>query len=204
MAGHTALTTDNPSTADAEALADALGAQSAVALQELRKGVLMLLNKELRDSALAEDLCNETFRVVIERLREQPLRDPSRLSFYLAMTARNLAIANRQKMKRRRTDTGNQRAIDNLSDPDDDPSAILERQTRAAAVRKVLEEIRPIRDREILVRVYLHDQDREEVCRALGIDESHFKRVIYNARERFRNLMERRFRVSDLYCLVIA
>lgn len=204
MAGPTALTTDAPSSTDAGVTADVLGLRSPAALQELRRGVLVLLRKELRDSALAEDLCNEAFRVVIEQLRERPLDDPSKLPYYLAQTARNLAIANRQKSQRRRTDTGQQRAIDRASDPEQEPSVVLERQTRAAAVRKVLEEIRSIRDREILVRVYLHDQDRVQVCRALGIDESHFKRVIYNARERFRTLMLRRFRVSDLYCLAIA
>ncbi len=198
------MTTDAPSSKHTDVHADVFGLQSAAALQELRRGVRVLLIKELRDSALADDLCNETFRVVIERLREEPLKDQSKLPYYLAQTARHLVIANRQKSQRRRTDTGQQQAIDDASDPEHEPSVILARQARATAVRKVLEEMRSTRDREILVRVYLHDQDREQVCRELGIDESHFKRVIFNARERFRTLMERRYRVSDLYCLAMA
>jgi RNA polymerase sigma-70 factor (ECF subfamily) len=60
------------------------------------------------------------------------------------------------------------------------------------------------RDREILVRVYLHDQDKEVVCRELGISEDHYKRVLHRARERFATLLQRRYRVPDLFCIALA
>jgi hypothetical protein len=55
------------------------------------------------------------------------------------------------------------------------------------------------RDREVLVRFYLDDQDREKICRELGLSEEHFNRVIFRARNRFRELVEHRgFRKADL------
>ena len=172
---------------------------SDASLAKLRDGVVYLLRKELRDFALADDLCNETFRIVLERMRQQPLDDPARVSSYLAQTARNLVIAHRRKEQRQRTVTGHQSAMEAVGVADLDPAVILQSQSRAAAVRKVLEEIPLVRDREILVRVYLYDQDKQQVCRELGIDADHYKRVVHRARERFRILVEVRYARSDLY-----
>ena len=172
-------------------------------LQQLRDGVLYLLRKELRDFALAEDLCNETFRIVLERLQRQPLEEPSKISSYLAQTARNLVIEHRRRGARQLTVTGHQAAMEAIGDADLDPALILQSQSRAAAVRKVLQEIPLIRDREVLVRVYLYDQDKDQVCRELGIGADHFKRVVHRARERFRTLIEQRHARADLFSLAI-
>ncbi|MGH8221378.1 MAG: RNA polymerase sigma factor, partial [Woeseiaceae bacterium] len=141
---------------------------------------------------------------VLERLRQQPLEDPAKLAQYLAQTARFLARNNRRVVRRRRTYTGQQQAIEEFHDLEADPSAATQVDDCAKAVRKVLKEIPNIRDREILVRVYLHDQDKAQICRELGIDENHYRRVVFRARERFRALIEKRYRVSDLCGFAIA
>jgi hypothetical protein len=35
----------------------------------------------------------------------------------------------------------------------------------------------------------LREESKSEVCRALGIDESHFRRVVFRARERLRAVL---------------
>jgi RNA polymerase sigma-70 factor (ECF subfamily) len=201
MAEFTALTIDLSTDQDPQPAATPLDLASASSLAGLRDGVLHLLRSELRDFVLADDLCNETFRIVLERLRLQPLDDPGRISSYLAQTARNLAIAYRRKEKRQHTVTGHEATLEALGVADLDPAVIVQSQSRAAAVRRVLEEIPQVRDREILVRVYLYDQDKEQVCRELGIGADHYKRVVHRARERFRTLIEQRHARSDLYSL---
>ena len=44
------------------------------------------------------------------------------------------------------------------------------------------------RDREILFRFYLAEDDKERICRDLGLTAVHFNRVLFRARERFREL----------------
>lgn len=173
-------------------------------VRQLRAGVLVVLNCMVSESALAEDLCNETFRVVLERLRRQPLEDPGKLASYMAQTARNLAMADRRKASRRQTVTGEQAAIDSFADEKSDPSAGLESQTRAAAIRTVLQELPNIRDRQLLVRFYLNDEDKSAICRDLNLTEEHFNRVVFRARERFRVLLDKRFERPDLLCLALA
>src|SRR4029077_16064690 len=69
----------------------------------------------------------------------------------------------------------------------------------ATAARRMLEETPVARGRDVLVRFYLDDEDRDKVCRELRLSEEHFNRVIFRARNRFRELIEHRgFRKDDL------
>lgn len=188
---------------EGERVAATLGLPTAEEYGQLRERVLAFLRHELRDHALADDLCHETFRIVLERLARQPLEDPARLDAYLVQTARYLVIDHRKRAARQRTMTGQQAAIEGLADPEDDAAAAQLLESRVVAVRQLLQEMRLPRDREILVRVYLHDQDKETVCRELGIGEEHYKRVLHRARGRFADLLQRRYRPSDLFCIAL-
>jgi RNA polymerase sigma-70 factor, ECF subfamily len=172
-------------------------------LRDLRRGVLFLLRREVRDPALAEDLCSETMRIVLERLQREPLEDPSKLPAFLAQTARNLVIAEWRRRGRQRTMTGEEAAIEAQVDEGADPTRGAQDQQRAQAVASVLREMATPRDRDLLVRYYLHDEDKLEICRRLGLSEAHFNRVIFRARERFRALLLARYARSDLLCLAL-
>ena len=186
------------------AAADAPELISDATVQQLRSGVMFLLRNQVREPALAEDLCNEAFRIVFERLRRQPLEDPTRLAAYLAQTVRNLLTTDRRRAARRRTVTGEQTAIDEFPDAESDPTASLQSQVRARAIRQVLQEMPIIRTRQLLVRYYLNDEDRADICRDLGLTEEYFYKVLHRARARFKELLARRFSKPDLLCLVLA
>ena len=170
---------------------------------ELRRGVLFLLRRQVQDPALAEDLCGEAFRIVLERLQREPLEDPDKLPAFLAQTARNLAIAEWRKRGRQNTVTGEEEAIAAQADDRSDAAAELLDRQRSEAVRRVLEEMGTARDRELLTRYYLRDEGKAEICRSLGLTENHFHRVIFRARERFRVLLQARHRRADLLCLAL-
>jgi RNA polymerase sigma-70 factor, ECF subfamily len=172
-------------------------------LPELRRGLLFLLRREVRDPTLAEDLCSETMRIVLERLQREPLDDPTKLPAFLAQTARNLAIAEWRKRERRQTVTGEEAVIAAQPDEAVDASSHIQDHQRAQAVRRLLREMPTPRDRELLVRYYLHDEDKAEICRHLRLSDAHFNRVIFRARERFRVLLATRFERADLFCLAL-
>lgn len=199
MAGRMVLTSDTSTSFDEGVPETSPDVTSPAVLRELRDGVLFLVKRDVADHALAEDLCNEAFRVLLERLARRPLEDPAKLAAYLAQTARNLATAERRKAARRRTVTGQQQAIDDFSDAEPDPSAVLQSQTRARAVRQVLEEMPTARDRQLLVRYYLNDEDKADICHDLNLSKEHFNRVIFRARNRFRLLLDKRYARRDLF-----
>jgi RNA polymerase sigma-70 factor, ECF subfamily len=138
----------------------------------------------------SEDLAQETFRLVFEKIRSGDVRQPERLAGFICGVARNLAIAERRRAAQRPVAPA-------ATDPGAAPSQladVLERET-ARTVRDLLRELKPERDREILFRFYLDEQDKETICAELGLTSLHFNRVLYRARERFRELWDRRTKI---------
>jgi len=77
-------------------------------------------------------------------------------------------------------------------------------ESAAVAIRKVLSEMSSERDRILLVRFYLHDEDKEVICRDLGVSGPNFNLVLFRARARFLELLQDRGLLSkDLLCFSI-
>ncbi len=193
--------------ADAE-LADRISRGDEDAETELYRrfsaGVKQILSRATGDFALAEELCQETLIVVLKRLRSDPLSDPTRLPAFIAQTARNLAMAEHRKQRRRRTSTGSDELEDAMDDaPGQENQAHI--RSAAVAVRTVLQELKSARDRLLLVRYYLRDEDKESICRDLGLSEPSFNIILFRARNRFLDLLQKKgIGRGDLFCLALA
>ena len=151
----------------------------------------VLLHRLTGSPDLAEDLHQETFRIVLERLRRQGLDEPAGLASFLRGTARNLALAERRKGARRKTEN-DEEALAEVPHPAPSQLSSVLLDEEAATVRRLLDELGVERDRELLLRFYVADEDKETICSDLGLDRLHFNRVIFRARQRFRELFERR------------
>lgn len=157
-------------------------------VERYSRGLLFLLRRMTSNPDLADDLHQETFRIVLERLRRRGLEDPERLAGFLNRTARNLVIGDYRKTTRRRTDS--------LEDTDRaaDPAPGQLHQTlldeEASFVRRLIGELRPDRDRQILYRFYIAEEPKERICSDLELSSLHFNRVLHRARRRFKNLLE--------------
>src|SRR5262249_32352399 len=153
------------------------------------RGVSIIVRRIARDASLTEDLCQETFRLVLEKVRRGEVREAEKLSGFICSLARNLAIDHFRQASRRETaeDVESTRP---LSDPAPDQLSVLLEREKANGVRQVLKELKPPRDREILYRFYIAEEDKERICADLGLSSLHFNRVLYRARERFRELCQ--------------
>lgn len=153
------------------------------------RGLLYMLRRMAGDPALADDLHQETFRVVIERLRERGLEEPERLAGFLHRTAKNLFIGGYRKGVRRKTE-GEIDGLETVADPADDPHQQAVRQEESALVRRLIGELETDRDRQILYRFYIAEEDKERICADLDLSSLHFNRVLFRARQRFKDLLE--------------
>jgi RNA polymerase sigma-70 factor (ECF subfamily) len=182
-----------------------LAAGKATAPEELygkyRRGLVLMLQRLVGDRATAEDLSQEACRILTARLQSTGLEDPRNAVAFLHATARNLAIAERRKRNRRRTDTAAD-TIDQFEDLRFDPSDVAEREQYAAVVRKLLDELSQPRDRMVLIRFYLDEADKREICAELDLSEQHFNRVLFRAKQRFREIL-RRGGITGLLFLVL-
>ena len=149
-----------------------------------------MLKQRTRDSELALDIRQEALRIVIEKLRAGTLEQPERLGGYLRGVAVKLCGAQRRKERRRATTTDSA-AIESVADERTDPSQHLSDEQLKRTVRALLAELPTPRDRDILTRVYLLEEDKDTICAALGIDSLHFNRVLFRAKQRFRELLTR-------------
>src|SRR5262245_20688755 len=147
---------------------------------------MAIVAKTGRGRVPVEDLCQDVLATAIEKVRARAIRDPERLSGFVAGLARFVVMDYIRKERSRS-------AIEARMPPTPSvhaPQAIkqLLQQEQAAMVRAVLAEVESDRDREILFRFYLAEDDKERICRDLGLSAVHFNRVLFRARERFREL----------------
>jgi RNA polymerase sigma-70 factor (ECF subfamily) len=160
-------------------------------------GLLLLLRRLAQNPALADDLHQETLALVLEKIRRGEVREPERLAGFIRSTARNLFIADRRKEARYRSfpDGGGEeeRANPVLSLADRAPAALdrVLADEEARQVQRLLGELRYDRDRQLLMRFYLSDESREEICADLGVEPERFNQLLFRARERLRLLWER-------------
>lgn len=154
------------------------------------RGLLFMLKRRCQDLQLAEDLHQEVFCIVIERLRERGIDDPTKLAGFIQNTGRNLLIGRIRRRQRRQTYADS----DAIEAAGDDNYTSQEAGTHAAQlgeiVRRMLAELSSDRDRAILTRFYLHQEDKAVICAALDLTDLHFNRVLYRAKKRFRALIE--------------
>jgi RNA polymerase sigma-70 factor (ECF subfamily) len=161
------------------------------------RGLLLMLRRLVQNPALADDVHQETFALVIAKIRNGEVREPERLAGFIRSMARNVFIADRRKEARYRSlDDGREEGESARPEPAlaDRTPAALDRvlaQEEARQVRRLLDELRYDRDRQLLLRFYLSDEAKEEICADLGVEPERFHQVLFRARERLRELWER-------------
>ena len=156
-------------------------------------GVMIIIRREVRDTAVADDIYQDAFRIVLEKIREGDLREPERLSGFVCGVARNLVIDYFRRAARQENVAEIEEAA-LLPHPAPDQLQELLQKEKADLVRQVLKEMPNERDIQALYRFYIADDDKEQICADLGLTSLHFNLVIHRARERFRELYKQALR----------
>jgi len=185
----------DPVAIDHAALVRRIGAGERAAEAELvlafQAGVRALVRRHARPAdPIVDDLVQDVLHTVIVRLRENALNDPAALPAYVRSTVVFAVTAEYRRRGRRGENDVNPESPEDLADPDE-PVEHARRAQLRSAVHAVLAELTVPRDREVLRRYYLDEQDRDTVCAALAIDPEHFHRVLHRARTRMKQLLER-------------
>lgn len=158
-------------------------------VERYSRGLLFFLRRTTRSPTLSDDLHQETFRIALERLRRDGLGEPEKLSSFLLGTARNLFLGDYRKRARRGEDVDTEFPAEPL-DPRPGQLDSYLRQEQAASVQRLIAELPTDRDRQILLRFYVAEEDKESICADLGLSSLHFNRVLFRARQRFKELLE--------------
>jgi len=163
-------------------------------------GLRAQLTRVTGNMELASDLLHDAVVTALQKLRAGEIRDPTNLDGYVYRVALN------HFRNYRRKDKSHLENSEDPAEPADETESRLVTDVEVAQwsrlVKQVLQEVRLVRDRELLVRFYLQEESKEELCRAFGLTELHFNRVIHRARDRFRDLLRQRgLSKSDFLCI---
>ncbi len=154
------------------------------------RGLLFMLKRRTNgDEQLAEDVHQDTFRIVLERLRDGGIDDPSKLAGYIHSTGKNVLIGILRRRQRRKTYADSE-LIDTTASEAGTQFDAAKLDELAGHIRELLQQLNSDRDRAILTRFYLHQEDKESICSALELSDLHFNRVLYRAKQRFRTIIE--------------
>ena len=149
----------------------------------------LLLQRRIKDVGVAEEMLNEAVATAISHMRVGRVSQPERLPGYVYRVALNLYRNYR-------------REFDNRSDlrvktEDIDQLPMLAAGSTDVAyselpriVRRLIAELPTARDREIVRRFYLDEEDKADICDSLRLSSLHFDKVIFRARQRMKALLE--------------
>lgn len=154
-------------------------------VERFARGVSIILRRYVFDPDLRDDLFQETFRLVLTKVRDGAIREPEKLAGFVSGTTRNLARDHGRRVARQATDPVGDGFAEYPAGGSDALGEML-RSERARLVRDVLGELGVDRDREILRRHYLGEESKTTICSDLGLEARHYDRVLFRARKRYK------------------
>ncbi len=166
-------------------------------------GLRLLIFRRVRDIHVASDLLNDAICTSWEKWLNGQIERPEQIAGYVFQVAMNLLRNRRRTMAERPEKRADARALDELAMEDSSERRGME-DSLAAQVKRLLRGMGSQRDRTVLVRFYLDEEDRETICRDMGLTPAQFARVIHRARGRLRQLIESQgLKGPDLYSLLL-
>jgi RNA polymerase sigma-70 factor, ECF subfamily len=168
--------------------------QAEVELIECYSPVVMsIIRREVGATALADDLYQESFCIILEKVRRGDVREAEKLPGFVCGVARNQVIKHFQRAVRQRKLAETEDAL-SISHPAPNQLEQLLQREKADIVRQILKEMTNERDIQVLFRFYLAEHDKKQICADLGLTSMQFNLVIHRARARYRELYERAMR----------
>ena len=159
--------------------------------QVFTRGIRFQLCRRLGSQDI-EDRLHDIFLIITESIRNGELREPERLMGYVRTIMRRQMAEHIDGVVQSRR---RKRSLD-LGPPirDHRPSPerrVIEKQTVTVALG--LLNCLNLRDREVLVRFYLHEQNPTQICRDMSLTETQFRLLKSRAKARFGKLGKIRF-----------
>ena len=148
--------------------------------------VRLKLRSRLRSADLVQDAHQETFLRVLRHFHQgKTLDKPGSLPGFISAVCQNVAL------EFLRSHTRHPQIPENgpdTPDPTCGPEAQAVREERRKMVAKVLNEM-PEKDRILLRRVCLDEEDKDKVCLEFHVDRNYLRVLLHRARNRFRDVM---------------
>jgi RNA polymerase sigma-70 factor (ECF subfamily) len=168
-------------------------------------GLRLLILKKVRDPQIAADLLNGAIAKTLEHLQANRIGNPDQIAGWVYRVALNDLSNYRRNMNNRGVVRDGEDVLQTVQGEGDASDGVAESKL-AALVRGIIEQLPTERDRLIIKRFYLDEADKEDICREFpGLSALHFDRVIHRARQRMKDLMEKKgLKRTDFFLMLCA
>jgi RNA polymerase sigma-70 factor (ECF subfamily) len=150
--------------------------------------IKLKLRARLRSPELIEDVSQETFLRVLTHFRSgKTLKDPGSLPGFVH------GVCNIVALEFLRKHTRQDQIPESVQEPADSrlsPESRMVTEERKELVRRVLSELSE-KDRQLLKRVFLEEEDKNSVCDQLHVDRGYLRVLLFRARRRFKVVLDR-------------
>jgi len=186
-------------------LVEQIRRDDAAGMEELyrvfARGIRFYLCRQLGPQEL-DDRVHDTFLIVVQAIRRGDLREPERLMGFVRTVVRRQVAAHIDGLVHSRRQEVEIDVNTRLADRTWNPEQSLASRENVNLMRRVLDSLSK-RDREILVRFYLHEQSQEQICRDMELTETQFRLLKSRAKARFGELGKRRLQQKALSALFV-
>jgi RNA polymerase sigma-70 factor (ECF subfamily) len=143
------------------------------------RGIRFYLARQLGTAAV-DALVHDTLIAVVQAIRSDELREPERLIGFLGAVVQKQAAAHRNKRQAKKVSN-------KLRQENPEEAAAFRR--KAELIDQVMAALSQ-RDREILTRLYLHEESQDQICKELSLTESQLRLVKSRAKAHFEELVK--------------
>ena len=155
-------------------------------IQRYHRGLTVALFRIANDHQIVEDAIQETWIVVISKVRTEQLRDTSKLAAFIIQTGRNQLTM--QFRKQSRSGYVSEADAPEAVDKGLTPEQSIQNTQKNKLITQVFIDMNQERDSVILKKFYLTGASKQTLCEELDLSPAHFDRVIYRARARFKKI----------------
>ena len=135
-----------------------------------------------------EDLVQETLARFHRALDDDTLQRPESMGAFLNAICNNVISEYRRRLWR-------EVPYDSEAPPDHPAAPTVDLLEIRNSTDFALEKLN-VRDRAVLTAFYLHEQEKTEICRSMGVTDAQFRVIIFRAKKRMRELLHDRTEIS--------
>ena len=163
------------------------GAAETEMVQLYEPGMRQILRTRTDGPSDIDDLVNQVWLLALPKLRRGELRELKALPAYLNTFTRRVA-RNYLRHSSRKGSTTDRNYFDRQISPEVGPYARLKWTEAIEIAATLLDSLKVDRDRQILERFLVYEEDKEDICEDLDLDTVHFNKILHRARKRFKEL----------------
>ncbi len=160
------------------------------------RGIRFYLCRQLGPQEL-DDKVHDTFLIVVQAIRRGDLREPERLMGFVRTVVRRQVAAHIDHVVHSRRDELHLDVGVRVADGRNNPEQSAAFRQKIAFMRGVLRDL-STRDREVLTRFYLYEQDQDQICSEMKLSETQFRLLKSRAKARFGELGKRKLQHRQL------